>query len=76
MPVYTFKRKSTGEIFNQEMRVSEQDSFLIENPDLEVVIKPVKIVSGVGDIKIDNGFRDVLKRIKKASGKNNTIETF
>jgi hypothetical protein len=76
MPLYHFKNKETGEESSLFMRISEQDDFLNANPELEIVIKPVLIVSGVGDLKPDNGFRDVLKRIKKASGKTNTIETF
>ena len=76
MPVYTFKNKNTNEEFDEEMGMSKYDQFIIDHPELERIIKSVRIVSGHGDLKPDNGFRDVLKRIKKASGKENTIETF
>ena len=75
MPVYTFKNKETGEEFDSAMRIAELDEYLAANPHLDTVIRATPAIRGMS-IKPDNGFRDVLKRIKKASGKSNTIETF
>lgn len=76
MPTYTFKDKNTNEEFDRLVKFEEYDDYLKDNPNYERVMKPVRIVSGVGfSIKTDNGFRDVLKRIEKGSGRSNTIDT-
>lgn len=76
MPIYTFRNKNTNEETDQIISYVNYDNFVNEHPDLERVFKPVRIVSGTGfSIKTDNGFRDVLKRIKKGSGRDNTIDT-
>ena len=77
MPTYTFKNKSSGEVQEIVLRMSELDDFKSNNPELEQVITHTgSIVSDSGRLKPDDGFRDVLRSIKKASGRNNTINTF
>lgn len=76
MPTYTFKNKITNEETDRFISYNEYDKFVEENSDLERVFKPVRIVAGTGfNIKTDNGFRDVLKRIKGGSGMDNTIDS-
>lgn len=78
MPTYTFRNKDTGEEYDRIMTYSNRTKHLEENPNVEQIIKSPMIVSGVGSnmaAKIDNGFNDVLQRVKSGAGKGNTIRT-
>jgi len=75
MPTYTFKNKETDEQFELTLKISQLDEFKADHPHLEQVIIPQPLISGTGQ-KPDGGFRDVLKSIKKASGRGANIETF
>lgn len=76
MPIYDFRNKETGEITEVSLRISELDQYKQSHPEMEQVhLSAANLVSDAG-IKPDDGFRDVLKSIKKASGRNNTINTF
>lgn len=66
MPLYDFKNKDTGEIFERFMSVSSKEEYLRENPNIESVvtsapplIDPVRL----GVRRPDNGFKEVLQRI-------------
>lgn len=66
MPTYSFINKTSGEVTEYFMPISELDEFKARNPDLErymadtpAVIDPTRL----GRTKIDNGFREVLGRI-------------
>jgi hypothetical protein len=75
MPTYTFKVKDTDEQFDVVLKISQLDEFKADHPNLEQVIAPSPTVRS-RDLKPDSGFRDVLKSIKKASGRNNSVNTF
>lgn len=75
MPTYTFKNKNTDEQFDIVLRISQLDEYKADHPDLVQVISAQPTVRS-RDMKPDSGFRDVLKSIKKASGRNNSINTF
>lgn len=79
MPTYSFLNNKTGEEFTEFMSISELDNFLKENPDIvQLVNGAPMLVSGVNQ-KPDQGFRDLLKDIKKKhSGglTKSTINTF
>lgn len=62
MPTYTFKRISTEEVWTEFMSMSDREE-LLKDPDIEQVIAAPSIISGVTK-KPDDGFNDVLKRIK------------
>jgi hypothetical protein len=70
MPTYVFRNKETGEQFEQIMKISELDSFRVENPQLETVIQavalgdPTKLTSSR---KFDSGFKEVLQKIHERS---------
>jgi hypothetical protein len=64
MPTYIFRSNSTGEIFEKHMRMSERESFIAENDVTQIPSRPL-IHSGRGMSKPDEGFRDLLKEIKK-----------
>lgn len=79
MPTYRFLNNDTSEEFTEFMSISELDVYLSENPNLTQLVNGAPmIVSGV-PIKPDNGFRDLLKEIKKEHSKGltkSTINTF
>jgi hypothetical protein len=60
-----FRNKETGEEFEEFMTISSRDGFLAENPQLEQIHSPSKIISGRGDVegKTDNSWKEVLSKI-------------
>lgn len=75
MPTYTFKHIDTGVVETHLLRISELDQFKADNPNLSQIIGSPELVRSVNK-KPDSGFRDVLKSIKKASGRGANINTF
>jgi hypothetical protein len=72
-PMYSFINETTGEEFEQVLSYSEKDSYLAENPHIkQSYSKAPAIVRGRG-LKTDNGWKEVLGKIKKGSGRGNTI---
>lgn len=74
MPLYTFRKKGEEETFEHFVSIADYDRYVEEN-DLERVWKAPGIVSG-HNVKPADGFKDLLKQIKKGSGRDNTINTF
>ena len=78
MAPYTFYDTKTEEYFDISMPMSELDTYTENNkhlnhiPSMTAIADPTRL----GIRKPDSGFRDVLKRVKKASGRGNTINTF
>jgi hypothetical protein len=70
MPTYVFRNKETGEQFDKILKISELDSFRVDNPQLETVIQavafgdPTKLSSSR---KFDSGFKEVLQKIHERS---------
>jgi len=71
---------NTGEEFDDFMSMSSLDEYLKTNPHLTTVINGAPaLVSGRGMGKPDNGFRDLLKDMKKTHSKGisrSSINTF
>lgn len=73
MPTYTFRNKETGETHDKHMRMSQRESYLQENPNLEQIIgspalgDPVRL----GVRTIDDGFREVLSKIHNNNYRSN-----
>ena len=79
MASYTFYDTKTDKEFDIQMPISELDDYKAQNPHLEQRIKTAPSIADptrLGLRKPDAGFRDVLKRIKKGSGRNNTVNTW
>ena len=77
MPTYRFRNKETDREWTEFMGISECDRYLETNPHIERLVNGApRIVSGVGTVKTPDAFRDVLKTIKKRSGKNNAINIY
>lgn len=66
MPTYDFRDRASGEVKEYIIRMTELDSFKEEHPELEHVILAPKIVRDVGSrIKVDDGFRESMSRLKE-----------
>ena len=80
MPTYKFQNKETEEEFELFMSISELGEYLNENNNIKQLIGGAPMISsGRGMGKPDNGFRDILKEIKKKNSKGitrSTINTF
>jgi len=77
MPTYTFKDTNTGEVFDKFLKISELDEYSESNPHLEKVISAPNLISGVKSARQMAGseWNNHLERIKKGSGRGNTIKT-
>ncbi len=71
MPQYKFHDKNTKKTWLEWMSISERTKFLEENPHIEQLVHgapgladPMRI-GGTSVSKPSNGFRDVLKEVKK-----------
>ena len=67
MPTYIFKNTNDDEVFEKYMSMSELDSFKKQYPYLKQIPTIMNAVGGVGGVKLDNGFKDLLNNIKKNS---------
>jgi hypothetical protein len=82
MPNYTFKNETTNEVVNITMSISERDAFVLENPNMKQMITSAPTIGDtirMGMTKPDNGFRDVLREIKKKHSQGitkSTVNTF
>jgi len=64
MPTYIFKDTNTHEVYEVFLKVSEYDNFCKENPSLERYHDEAPgIVSGVGGIKNDSGWKEVISKV-------------
>jgi hypothetical protein len=78
MPIYSFRNKETGAIAEVILRISDYDQYLSDNPNLERYYDgvPGLISSSKTPLRqAGNEWRNHLDRIKKGSGKGNTIKT-
>jgi len=70
MPTYSFRDKTTGEVFDKFMRIAERDEFLTQNPNFESVITGAPAFTGdhiTAVKKYDTGFKEVLQKIHERS---------
>ena len=68
MPTYTFKNKKTGVVYEDFMSISDMEK-IMSNPNIELVIDSVNIVSSQGDnidAKTDAGWKETLAKISEA----------
>ena len=78
MANYTFIDTKTNKEFDISMPISEYDAYVENNPHLQQVLSAPAIAdpTRLSLRKPDSGFRDVLKKIKRGSGRKNTINTW
>ena len=78
MPTYSFRNKDTGKKFELFLSISEREVYLKENPNIQQTVSSPAIISG-RPRKPDEGFRDLLREIKKKNSRGFTrsnINTF
>lgn len=75
MPVYTIRNNDTEEYTEVTMSYAQFKEFLQGNPEYSQVFKMPATVSGRMSTHrmAGEGWQDVLKKVKKASGKDNKI---
>jgi hypothetical protein len=66
MPTYIFENIKTGDVWEEFCSMSHREEIL-KNPDITQIPCAPAIVSGVGGIKVDSGFKDVLQRLSDAN---------
>lgn len=80
MPTYKFVNNDTGEEYEEFMSISALDVYLKENSNVTQLVNGAPLISsGRGMSKPDNGFRDLLKEMKKKNSRGitrSTINTF
>lgn len=80
MPTYKFLNNETGQEYEEFMTISALDEYLKANPNVTQLVNGAPMIaSGRGMGKPDNGFRDLLKDIKKKNSRGitrSTINTF
>jgi hypothetical protein len=76
LPTYNFYNKKTRKSFSVEMKISEREEYLKNNPDLQQTLQPIAVVDPytVGRYKTDSKFRDFTRKIKQEHH-GNTIRT-
>lgn len=77
MPTYTLENKDTGEQKDVLMSYDELEQHLVDNLDWFRVIKAPALVTHTGNVinQTSGDWKDLMKNIKKGSGKGNTIKT-
>ena len=66
MPTYSFRNNDTGEEWEEFFSISGKEEFLKENDHIVQLPSLVSIVSDVGGIKNDGGWKDNMSRIAEA----------
>ena len=77
MANYTFLNKETNEEFDISMPISDLDDYKKNNPHLEQLLTGMRLgdPTRLGLRKPDSGFRDVLKKVKRAH-RGSTVNTW
>ena len=64
MPMYEFLDTKTDEVFEQIMKISEREIFLLNNPHIQPVVSAPMLVSSVSLTgKVPDGFKEVLSKV-------------
>lgn len=79
MPTYNFLNNDTGEEYSEFLSISALDEYLKSNPNVVQLVNDAPgLISGTS-MKPDQGFRDLLKDMKKGNSRGksrSTINTF
>lgn len=78
MANYTFYNTKTNREEDLSMPISELDEFKAQNPHMQQIIKTAPALADptrLGIKKPDSGFRDVLKKVKRAH-RGSTVNTW
>lgn len=69
MPIYTYVRAETEEVWEELWPYDSHKQFLAENPDIQQIFHAPNVISGVSGVthKNDSGFNDMMSRIAAAN---------
>tara|TARA_A200000159_G_C7327457_1_gene341565 strand:+ start:500 stop:736 length:237 start_codon:yes stop_codon:yes gene_type:complete len=76
MPIYTLKDTKTQDEWDVQMSYDDLQIVLDANPEFLHVLKPLKIAANAGRSNLSragDGWKDVLKEVKKNSGRRSNI---
>ena len=73
MPTYTLRNKVTEELFDVFCQYAELQEKIAADPNLSQVLSTVGFLYNAGnaDLRVDNGFREVMSKIKDTHKINN-----
>jgi len=76
MATYVFRNKDTDEIEEHTMKIADLTEFKENNPHLKIQLQPLNPISDHKSTQTRAGseWQDLLKNIKKGSGRGNTIK--
>src|SRR5210317_1109812 len=69
MPTYDFEDTKTGKVWTDMMSIADKEAYLKKNKHIKQLITKINIsggVMGVGGLKTDGGWKDMLSRIGDA----------
>ena len=66
MPVYTFYNKDTDEYYDKFMKISERETYLNDNPQVESIISAPAIVGDHVVKRMDSGMKEGFSRVAEA----------
>lgn len=76
MPTYNFINTETGEEIQIFMWIREYEQYKKDNPHLKQFLTGAPAIGYNDAKKPDEGFRDILRDIKKGSGAGADVNTF
>lgn len=71
MPTYKIRNKDTSEVFETVMKISELDQYKSDHPEMEILPYGNDNTISGREMKPDQGFRDLLGRMKKNNPRSN-----
>lgn len=78
MPTYLFRNKDTNEEFEEFMSISARETFLLENPNVEQIHTPNRVISGRNDVVsgTDSSWKEVLSKIAEKHPNSNLADRY
>jgi len=66
MPNYTFFNEESGMEWDEFLSMADRDSYISTHPHVKQVFTTMNIVGGVGGIKNDDGWGEVMHKVSSA----------
>lgn len=78
MPTYDLRNKETGEVVERFLKIAEKEALIKEGEWEQIHLGMAADITHTGNIvaKTSGDWRDLLGKIKKGSGRGDTINTY
>jgi hypothetical protein len=78
MPTYDLRNKETGEVVERFLKIAEKEALIKEGEWEQIHLGMAADITHTGNIvaKTSGDWRDLLGKIKKGSGRGDTIKTY